>query len=740
MLINLINNIAFLVALVAAGQVVGARFQNNVRNRQVLLGILCGGVALLGMLNPVYFVPGLIFDGRSIVLSVAGVVGGGITALIAASIAAIYRYQLGGIGATVGITVILGSALLGVLARHWWQYRKVMPPLLDYLLLGILVQVVQLAAFTQIPDGVGYLFIEQAWWVLLVFYPLATMLLCLIFREQELRLEEQKTLQITQALVLRERSMLRTLIDTLPDLIWLKDPKGVYLACNHRFEQFFGAPEKDIIGKTDYDFVDKELADFFRANDRAAMDKNGPSVNEEEVSFASDGHRELLETTKTPMCTDTGDLIGVLGIARDITARKAAEIEIKHHREHLEELVETRTAQLAAAKLTAESASLAKSVFLANMSHELRTPMNGVMGMIQLARRRMTDTKGLDQLDKAKTAANTLLHLLNDILDLSKIEAAHLVLEDAPLRLADNIASVTSLLGHKATEKGVSFETDVPEALAYMPLRGDPFRLGQVLVNLVGNAIKFTDAGRVALHVQLVAETPEMVWLRFDIRDTGIGIDTQAQTRLFHAFEQADNSMTRKYGGTGLGLAISKRLVELMGGTIGVDSQKGRGSTFWFVLPLKRAKILKNTHSATNVAHVTAEQHLQAHHAGKRILLAEDEPITQEISRSLLEDLGLVVDVAENGQQAVKLAQQNCYALILMDMRMPVLNGVDAAISIRADSLNQTTPILAMTANAFDDDRKACLQAGMNEHITKPVVPEKLYVTLLDWLERHENV
>ena len=340
MLINLINNIAFLVALVAIGLIVLKRFHHDALNRQVLLGLLFGGVALLGMLNPVTFAPGLIFDGRSIVLSVAGVVGGVGAAAIAAGMAAIYRYQLGGIGATVGVMVVLVSAVLGVLARRWWSQRKITPSSLHYLALGVLVQLAQLAAFTQVPERAGYPFIEQAWWVLLLAYPPATMLLCLIFRDQEQRLEQQQALQAAQEAAMRERSMLRTLIDTLPDLVWLKDPKGVYLACNHRFEQFFGASEREIVGKTDYDFVDKALADFFRDKDRAALERSTPSVNEEEITFAEDGHHELLRTTKIPMRDETGRLIGVLGIGSDTTQQKRASRALENSERQLRFVLE----------------------------------------------------------------------------------------------------------------------------------------------------------------------------------------------------------------------------------------------------------------------------------------------------------------------------------------------------------------------------------------------------------------
>jgi signal transduction histidine kinase/ActR/RegA family two-component response regulator len=438
--------------------------------------------------------------------------------------------------------------------------------------------------------------------------------------------------------------------------------------------------------------------------------------------------QSVARVDKSPENTARHRLFGAL---RDISERKSVELELYRH--HLETLVEERTAALSIAKDAAEAANRAKSTFLANMSHELRTPMNGVMGMLELAKRRMSDPQGLDKLDKAKGAADRLLALLNDILDLSKIEAERLVLDASPLQLGDSLDNVTHVFSHKAAEKGLRLDTDLPAELALRPLTGDPLRLGQILLNLVGNAIKFTDAGHITVSVRLIEETVESLRLRFEVRDTGIGIDTEAQTRLFLSFEQADNSMTRKYGGTGLGLAISKRLVKMMGGEIGVDSVPGKGSTFWFVVPLQKREqgaVLP----APTFASLTAEQRLRQDYTGTRILLAEDEPITQEISRGLLEDAGLSVDQAEDGMQAVALARQNRYALILMDMQMPNLNGVDATRAIRALPGYAATPILAMTANAFDEDRQRCLDAGMNDHIGKPVDPERLFETILKWL------
>ncbi|WP_319240044.1 PAS domain S-box protein [uncultured Propionivibrio sp.] len=716
MLISLVNNIAFLIALVAAGQIVLARFPNRTRNRQVVLGLLFGGVTLLGMLNPMHFAPGLFFDGRSIVLAVAGVVGGGMTAAIAAGIAAFYRYQLGGIGAPVGIVIIVVSALLGVLARHWWRRGSVPPSPFQFFVLGVLEQVFQLAAFTQFPNRAGYPFIEQAWWVLLLFYPLATMLLCLFFQDQAQRLQNQRAAQAAQALALRERSMLRTLIDALPDLIWLKDAQGIYLACNRRFEQFFGAPEREIVGKTDFDFVDATLAEFFRAHDRAAMERNGPSVNEEEICFAADGHRELLQTTKMPMRDQNGQLIGVLGIGYDITQQRAAkralenseqqlrfvlegadlgfwdwdiaagsvdrnerwalmlgysheeirrtaqqwtdfihpddrarawesinavlegrasmhrleyrmlrkdggivwildqarvmqrdadgkplrmcgthtditelkatQEELRQHRRHLEELVDQRTHELTVAKDAAEAANVAKSAFLANMSHEIRTPLNAITGMAHLLRRSGLTPQQTDRLDKIEAAGHHLLEIINAVLDLSKIEAGKFVLESAPVNVVGVLENVRTMLAQNAGSKDVELSIE-----AFAPgdrLLGDATRLHQALLNYTANALKFTEQGRVILRVREEARTDKTVTLRFEVADTGIGIAPEILPKLFGAFEQADNSTTRRYGGTGLGLAITRKIAELMGGSVGVTSTPGEGSTFWFTAVLRK--------------------------------------------------------------------------------------------------------------------------------------------------------
>jgi signal transduction histidine kinase len=390
---------------------------------------------------------------------------------------------------------------------------------------------------------------------------------------------------------------------------------------------------------------------------------------------------------------------------------------------------------LSLAKDAAEAANRAKSTFLANMSHELRTPMNAIMGMTDLALRKATDPKLRDQLGKITQASQHLLHVINDILDISKIEADRLTLEQVSFKLGEVLENLVSLIGHKASDKGLKVHIDLPAGLPGMALTGDPLRLGQILLNLAGNAVKFTEQGVITLRARLVEDSASDVLLRIEVEDTGIGIGPEDQKRLFTAFEQADGSMTRKYGGTGLGLAISKRLAQLMGGAVGVASTVGQGSTFWFTVRL--GKTLTGNGAvppAPTFAQETAESLLQSKFAGARILLAEDEPINQEVSRGLLEDVGLAVDLAEDGVAAVEMAQLTPYALILMDMQMPNLNGVEATRAIRALPGYAQTPILAMTANAFDEDRQVCLDAGMNDHIGKPVDPERLFETLLKWL------
>ncbi len=851
------------------------------------------------------------------------------------------------------------------------------------------------------------------------------LLIGLIVATLRLRMVQRRDREATQHLN-EECGRLRSLIETLPDLVWLKDPEGVYLACNPQFERFFGAKEAEIVGKTDYDFVDREVADAFRANDLAAIEQGGSRSNEEWLTFAADGYRGLFETIKTPMVAANGRLIGVLGVAHDvskvradqyalhermkelaclyavfqltenttlalddmlqavvdrlpaamqhpelaaacieangrrfasvdfyetpwqiivdlngtlahpdrvimayrsappslrtpqadpffpeehellhtiaerlagvienhqaraelkrseermrilslavdqspamvvltnamgtiewvsrnlyeltafgeaevvgqpvsvlgasvtdeksvgiwqtlrsghrwqgefvnrcadgseyiawaqiapvrqddgmvthflsimenITERKRIGQELDQYRHHLEKLVAERTAELEAAKTAAEAASLAKSTFLANMSHEIRTPMNAIIGMTHLLARDITEPRQQMRLTRVSDAAQNLLGIINDILDLSKIEAGCMSLEATDFGLAKVIDDVGNLMRDRAMDKEVRWQVEIDPQLP-LHLHGDPLRLGQVLMNFASNAVKFTEVGSVTLSVnQILAANDERLWVRFAVRDTGIGLRAEDAARLFQPFEQADSSTTRRYGGTGLGLAIVKRIADLMEGRCGVESMPGQGSTFWFEAPFNPVSLSQQqdvlagcfglspsdgteadaTANAGTASRVAEQQKIAttvaalADRLGARILLAEDNPVNQEVALDLLEAAGLAADVVSNGQVALEQAKAQAYDLILMDMQMPVMDGIEATLAIRSFQGTPTSaqvPIIAMTANVFAEDRQRCLDAGMNDHLGKPVAPESFYAVLRHWLPVNEDV
>jgi signal transduction histidine kinase/CheY-like chemotaxis protein/HPt (histidine-containing phosphotransfer) domain-containing protein len=396
------------------------------------------------------------------------------------------------------------------------------------------------------------------------------------------------------------------------------------------------------------------------------------------------------------------------GYAMDVTERKRLEEE------------------LAAARQAAEEGSRAKGEFLANMSHEIRTPLNAIIGLSLLATKTNLDSRQRDYVTKISGAAQSLLRIVNDVLDFSKIEAGQLGLEKIRFNIHTVFDDLISIVGHRAAEKGLELRVDVaPELPTH--LVGDPLRLSQVLLNLTHNAIKFTQRGHVAVRAQVAGYQGEQVRIRFSVEDTGIGLSREQAGRLFRSFQQADSSTTRQYGGTGLGLSISRKLVELMAGEIGLDSEPGHGSTFWFTVTLPRA-------SAGEEAAVPARHGPAANLRGAHVLLVEDNVINQQVAAELLEGAGVKVDIAANGLEAMRAVRAQHYDAVLMDVQMPVMDGLQATQAIRGIETLKTLPIIAMTASVMRGDRDRCLAAGMNDYVSKPISVDQLLSTLSRWL------
>jgi PAS domain S-box-containing protein len=503
---------------------------------------------------------------------------------------------------------------------------------------------------------------------------------------------------------------------------------------NEALLQHTGYRREELVGDSDRVLRSGSMPAQTMAEVQAALAR-GQTWKGELGSRRKDGSDYTESAIVAPIRQPDGRTSHYVAISADNTQAKRDAEELDSHRHHLEDLVALRTRELAEAKKAAEAANIAKSAFLANMSHEIRTPLAAITGMAYLIRRSRVTPQQAEWLTMLEAGGRHLLELINAVLDLSKIDAGKLLLEEAEVNVGRVAANVASMLFERAAAKHLrlSVETQAfPRGLL-----GDAPRLQQALLNYAGNAIKFTRDGSVTLRVACAEEAADSVLVRFEVQDTGIGIAAETLPRLFSAFEQADNSTTRNFGGTGLGLAIVRQLARLMGGDVGVTSTPGVGSTFWFTARLR--KTTQPPQAATGLPVSSAEARLVHDYQGVRVLLVEDEPINREITLQLLRAALPNVDVALDGGEAVRLVEAHEYDLILMDIQMPRMDGLEATRRIRLLPTGACTPIVALTANAFAEDKARCLAAGMDDFLAKPFNPEALYETLATWLSRRRR-
>ncbi|HTH49738.1 MAG TPA: PAS domain S-box protein, partial [Candidatus Limnocylindria bacterium] len=537
----------------------------------------------------------------------------------------------------------------------------------------------------------------------------------------------------------QSEGFIRQVVDLNTVLIFVQDRAGRFVLCNRAAAEFYGTTVEQMVGRRDADFSqDTELLERLRREDNEVLETKLDKFIPEEQFRNAHGESRWLQTVKRAILSPEGEATHVLVMATDITNRKLIEQESQRSREEAMasnvELAETnRQLEQAIARanemaFAAEAAARAKAEFLATMSHEIRTPMNGVIGMTSLLLDTALTAEQTRFVETVRNSGESLLVIINDILDFSKIESGKMTLEMSSFDVRACVGQSLELFAAKAAEKRLELRSTIDRSVPVM-LAGDVTRLRQVLVNLVGNAVKFTAGGEVAVSVGPAADPDGKHW-HFAVRDSGIGIPKEKLHLLFQSFQQIDSSTTRRFGGTGLGLAISRRLCELMGGTMWVESEPGRGSVFHFTVraqPVSPHPAAQRPPQAPVTGSAAAARAAFATAHPFSILMAEDNSVNQLVAQKMLERLGYRVDIVADGQEAVRAVEQRPYDVILMDLEMPNLNGYDASRQIRINGRPGRSPwIVALTAHAVDGVREECFAAGMNDYLAKPIKLEQL--------------
>ncbi len=828
-----IHNLTLLIALSVIHSIITQRFRQGSIRQQILSGFLFGIVVIIGMVGafelhwPAH--EGIIFDGRSIVLSVAGLFGGPVTAAVAVLISIAFRIYLAGEGLLMGILVIITSAGLGTVYHYLKKRSKKASTPLAYLSLGVAVHLAMLLFSLTLPaEVISGIFVDLLFPVLVI-YPLATFLLCLIFdsREREIRLTRdliksekrfREVFQNSNAIMMildpedgkihdvnlaaekfygypghklremkiseintlpeeevrkhidlvtkeekgvfnfkhclsggrirdvevhagpvdiggkkmvfsiihditdkrlseeelkRERQLLRTVIDSIPTTLYVKDLKLRKVLTNKEDLKMMGKNEEEVIGKTDYELFSANEARRFEEDDKKVIEQEAEVINREENFTDKDGKETWLLTSKKPFRDEDGNIIGIVGIGRDITERVISARELEK------------------AKKTAEEANYAKSEFLANMSHEIRTPMNAILGFSEALYEQVENPSQKEMLKSVLSSGQLLLTLLNDILDLSKIEAGRMDIVPKPTDMRHLVSEMQILYEGKASKKDLDFFIEIPDDFPEA-INIDEVRFKQVLFNLIGNAVKFTEKGKIEASLKFIKDGDDKGTLKLRVADTGIGIPPEYQEKIFKPFYQQSGSITRRHGGAGLGLPISKRLIERMKGRIDLESATGLGSVFTVTIP--EIGIVKTREHSL---HSVVKDDKSVRFKDATVLVVDDSSANRQLLEVLLSSAGLTVVTAEDGESALEVADKDKPDLIILDILMPGMDGYEVASRIKGIKGLDQTPIIAFTAYVHQEGKFQ--ESGLfDDYLYKPVKRKDIYTTLGKYLNSQE--